>query len=272
MLKGFSEKHKTVSACVKPCLLYHTKGVPVGSQGMKQDRNMPQSKILDLRAKFGSERSEGLPANSSLEIVSNFLCLVPHIQQEQTEMSQESALSSLGSAPNKLLTVAPVLFQIFVKDRDNSTGSTLSKHNNHAKVTCQNKGGSDRGSRVCCQTSTAKTPSSKISLKYSWIFKTVAPFHSPFYLLCCHHWLHECQFRTSLMKLLISYNSDDNLIIIQSKCKLLDLLHTKHSWHHKHLSRTCHQLHLSSEVLTHHVLGKAPVRNKQCVQPWGWAH
>lgn len=122
---------------------------------------MPQSKILDLRANFGSERHKEVPANSSLEMVSNFLYLVSHIQQEQTETSQESALSSLGSAPNKLLTVAPVLLQIFMKDRDNSTGSTLSKHKNDAKPTCQNKGGSDRGSRVCCQTSTAKTSSRK---------------------------------------------------------------------------------------------------------------
>lgn len=65
---------------------------------MKQDWNMPQSKILDLRAKFGRERHEGLPANSSLEMVSNFLYLVPRIQQEQTEMSQESARISSKQA------------------------------------------------------------------------------------------------------------------------------------------------------------------------------
>lgn len=135
--------------------------MPVGRSGNEARLKHATVKILDLRAKFGSERHEGLPANSSLEMVSNFLYLVPHIQQEQIEMSQESAPSSLGSAPNKLLTVAPVLFHIFMKDRDNSTGSTLSKHKNDAKSTCQNKGGSNSGSRVCCQTSTAKTPSSK---------------------------------------------------------------------------------------------------------------
>lgn len=135
--------------------------MPVGKSG--NEARLKHATVQDFgpQTNFGRERHKGLLANSSLEMVSNFFYLVPHMQQEQTEMSQESAPSSLGSAPNKLLTVAPVLFQIFMRDRDNSTGSTLSMHKNDAKLTCQNKGGSDRGSRVSCQTFTAKTPSSK---------------------------------------------------------------------------------------------------------------
>lgn len=72
--QGFSEKHEIFSVCPRSsvyCTTPHERQQE--SQGMEQDWNMPQSKILDHRAKFGSERCEGLLAKPSLEMVNNFL-------------------------------------------------------------------------------------------------------------------------------------------------------------------------------------------------------